>query len=780
MPSQAETDIRRDILKELDLSSDWNPARRHDGQVILARLPESDGHPMQVSKRYDGALRALRIPERDALMAVGDCDLQRTIRLSSFSRSQRGDEMQAEYKGPDLGRWETLCWGSERNPFAEVRNCLIIVREILTALHEFHQAGFVHCDVKLDNFCMPPVERRPREEAGVYFGHMNPAKLCIIDLGYALGPARGRRELWRYEPAPGHSEGAPLHPVDGEFPYLSPRFLQAVSEAVAGRPERFRELDWRIDLFSLGRHLDSLNAEIRPRGSEALLDYWQRLPASLMAWDRDGEAPALPHFTYIREIGELVGPVVRDIPYEVELDRPMPAAPYLQTLSALATGRSPVAAVPASVIQALLKEVFAEPEVDSEPKSALPAAPPESVPVPVPLMVQPPATLPTPMPPAAPVPPSLAESAVPPASAPASSSASRPPAQPRFRRRAIFLALCASVLGLLWLLGDDDDTGSTRNGKPLKEKAAASPAHSKKTDAPPAHSDLPPVSNIHGWSASRVQALQRQTAAALGMKVADRLCPDCPEEVVIPPGIFRMGAEPGESGEQADRQGSEAPHQVTIASPLAVGRSEVTFAEWDACVADGACRFAPEDTWGRGRQPVMNVSWQHIEAQFLPWLNRKAGLDRKPRSAQYRLLTEAEWEFVARGGTTGPFGFEGAITADKVNYDSRHSYRGSSRAPYLGRTVEAGSLPANPWGLTEIHGNLWEWVHDCWHENYDHAPSDGRAWGQENGGDCSARVLRGGGWDSYPDSTRSANRGWDRSGNRSPDIGFRVARSLKP
>lgn len=180
-----------------------------------------------------------------------------------------------------------------------------------------------------------------------------------------------------------------------------------------------------------------------------------------------------------------------------------------------------------------------------------------------------------------------------------------------------------------------------------------------------------------------------------------RDCATCPEMTVVPPGAFQMGSPPGEE----HRSSAEGPqHPVEIAHWLAVGTFEVTFAEWDTCVAEGGCRHQPRDPgWGRDRRPAVNVSWQDVTAEFLPWLSNKTG-------EAYRLLTEAEWEYAARAGTSTAFSTGATITASQANFDGTSSYAGSPRGPYRQQTLDAGSFPANAFGLHDVHGNVWEWV----------------------------------------------------------------------
>ena len=246
-----------------------------------------------------------------------------------------------------------------------------------------------------------------------------------------------------------------------------------------------------------------------------------------------------------------------------------------------------------------------------------------------------------------------------------------------------------------------------------------------------------------------------------------RDCPECPEMVVVPAGSFTMGSPLHEKGRFDD----EGPRRrVTIGPPFAVGKYEVTFAEWDACVAAGGCGgHRPSDEgWGRGRQPAINVSWHQAKA-YAEWLSRRTG-------KRYRLLSEAEWEYAARAGTTGPFYFGKTISTDRANYDGNYVYGSGPKGIYREKTVPVGSFPSNGFGLHDMHGNAREWVEDCWHGNYSGAPNSGGPW--MSGGDCKRRVLRGGSFYSEPRFLRSAIRNRDLTGDRDSRSGFRVARTL--
>ena len=226
-----------------------------------------------------------------------------------------------------------------------------------------------------------------------------------------------------------------------------------------------------------------------------------------------------------------------------------------------------------------------------------------------------------------------------------------------------------------------------------------------------------------------------------------------------------MGSPESEEGRGDD----EGPvRRVTIGYRLAVGMFEVTFREWDACVSDGGCvGYRPDDKWGRYEHPVIEVSWKNAKG-YVEWLRRKTG-------KRYRLLSEAEWEYVARAGTTTPFHTGRTISTEQANYDGNHTYGSGREGAYRERTTPVGSFEPNGFGVYDVHGNVWEWVEDCWNISYRRAPTDGSAWLR---GDCDHRVLRGGSWYNIPEGLRSAYRIRNTTGNRGSLVGFRVARTL--
>jgi len=253
-------------------------------------------------------------------------------------------------------------------------------------------------------------------------------------------------------------------------------------------------------------------------------------------------------------------------------------------------------------------------------------------------------------------------------------------------------------------------------------------------------------------------------------------CPVCPQMVVAPAGEFLMGSTPSEIDmltkepslaafpRAAEFSKKEEPqHRVTIARPFAVGSFAVTFAEWDACVADGGCNgyLAGDMGWGRGKQPIINVNWDDAQG-YAAWLSRKTG-------NTYRLLSEAEREYVSRAGTTTAFWWGSSISTNQANFT------GGAR----GKTVAVDSFQPNPWGLYNVYGNLSDWVEDCWHDSYQGAPSDGSAWTTA----CpegNRRVARGGSWSDIPWNLRAANRFSLTSSARTLNIGFRLARTINP
>jgi len=286
----------------------------------------------------------------------------------------------------------------------------------------------------------------------------------------------------------------------------------------------------------------------------------------------------------------------------------------------------------------------------------------------------------------------------------------------------------------------------------------------------PRQSQPAPTSPSVSCGADTVALSISRTAAPLtvaeecGLRSRDSFkeCVVCPEMVVVPAGSFTMGSPTSEPARDA---GEGPQHEVTIARHFAVGRFAVTFDQWDACAADSGCNgYKPSDEgWGRGRLPVINVSWDDAKA-YVAWLSRKTG-------KTYRLLSEAEREYVTRAGTTTPFWWGSSISVSQANYDGNYIYGDGVKDIWRARTVPVDTFAPNPWGLYQVHGNVYDWTEDCWHD-YPGAPSDGSAWTSAG---CSRHVIRGGSWFSAPDDLRAAFRNWEAKRDK---IGFRVARTL--
>ncbi|MBT4933583.1 MAG: formylglycine-generating enzyme family protein [Rhodospirillaceae bacterium] len=234
-----------------------------------------------------------------------------------------------------------------------------------------------------------------------------------------------------------------------------------------------------------------------------------------------------------------------------------------------------------------------------------------------------------------------------------------------------------------------------------------------------------------------------------------RDCDICPEMVVIPAGSFTMGSDGRHKFERPSRK-------VTIAKPFAMGVYEVTFDEWQSCFDEGGCPRIPDDhKWGRGRRPIMNITWFETQP-FVEWLSKKTG-------QTYRLPSEAEWEYAARAGTTTEFWWGDEVGENLANCrDCKSKWSKKGSAP-------VGSFAANPFGLYDVHGNEWEWMEDCWNPDQKGAPTDGSA---RFDGQCQYRVMRSGSWYYFSKNIRSAWRFKNDARVKSYGIGMRVVREL--
>ena len=263
-------------------------------------------------------------------------------------------------------------------------------------------------------------------------------------------------------------------------------------------------------------------------------------------------------------------------------------------------------------------------------------------------------------------------------------------------------------------------------------------------------------------------------------------CRNCPEMVVIPAGTFMMGSPP----EEAERRENEPQHSVTFARPFAIATTPVTWDMWEACVRDGRCDGAgveaalriqldgsenPDWDWGRGDRPVVGVSWYDAQ-QFVGWLNGKTGSD-----DAYRLPSESQWEYAARGGTTTTFPWGNTLDYDYGNFGLRESGLGGMAEGgdiWVNETTPVKSFSSNAFGVYDMHGNIFEWVEDCYEADFANAPRDGSA---NKNGNCANRVFRSGTYLSNPYMQRSARRGapYPSTQRGRNYLGFRVTKLLE-
>jgi formylglycine-generating enzyme required for sulfatase activity len=276
----------------------------------------------------------------------------------------------------------------------------------------------------------------------------------------------------------------------------------------------------------------------------------------------------------------------------------------------------------------------------------------------------------------------------------------------------------------------------------------SSPASAGTTATPPAASPAPSAQS----APSATQDPSPKRAAAAG-EIKD--CPTCPDMITLPAGGFTMGSNTGDPSEKPE-------HRVTIAAPFAIGKFEVTMEQWNACVDTGGCTKVTTDANRPKNVPVRDVSWEDAQ-QYVKWLTKVTG---KP----YRLPTEAEWEYAARGGTATKFWWGEQMRKGTANCkDCGEPWQ--QEAP-----VPAGSFAPNPFGLHDVNGSVWEWVNDCWHNNFKGAPGDGKSWEDAN---CRVRVIRGGSWRENASYMPSSTRFKYDANVRHSQNGFRVVREMK-
>ena len=257
--------------------------------------------------------------------------------------------------------------------------------------------------------------------------------------------------------------------------------------------------------------------------------------------------------------------------------------------------------------------------------------------------------------------------------------------------------------------------------------------------------------HLNGDAAKPAQSIGTPSLAP-GQTFRDKLQTggEGPLMVVIPSGRFLMGS--------SDFGSDETPeHLVQIAQPLALGVYAVTFNEYDRFCQETGRKKPKDEDWGRGNRPVINLSWHDAQA-YCDWLSQLT-------KHSYRLPSEAEWEYACRAGTETAYSTGKTIAKHQANFDGE-------------QTLPVGSFPSNAFGLYDMHGNVWEWVQDCWHDNYQNALTDGSVWLKNDGGDCDRRVVRGGSWLDIPLDLRSANRISYFTVAAINYLGFRITRAL--
>jgi formylglycine-generating enzyme required for sulfatase activity len=325
-----------------------------------------------------------------------------------------------------------------------------------------------------------------------------------------------------------------------------------------------------------------------------------------------------------------------------------------------------------------------------------------------------------------------------------------------FNRARIGVSRASNNEQVPWVASSLIDEFFFGSPRPVASAPTPSPATPSPAPSPaPAPAPVPARPTTPAIPAAPPEPSSRGEVSRASNNPGDffRDCKECGEVVVVPAGSFDMGS---------STEYENPVHRVTIAKPFAIGRHEVTFDEWEGCVADGACKYRPDDrNWGRGNRPVINVSWMDAKA-FLTWLSQKTG-------QTYRLPTEAEWEYAARGGTNTSYWWGRDVGSGNAN--CRDCKTGNPQ-----QTAAVGSYKANPFGLHDTAGNVAEWVEDCWNDNYRGAPQNGSAWVK---GDCRLRVLRGGAFDSTARYLRSSSRFRYDSDVRYTANGFRVLRELQ-
>lgn len=288
---------------------------------------------------------------------------------------------------------------------------------------------------------------------------------------------------------------------------------------------------------------------------------------------------------------------------------------------------------------------------------------------------------------------------------------------------------------------------------PAPKPAPAPKAQPTVPPAPKAAERPAPPAGAPAAAPPKLAAGEVPPAAANLTEIHD--CKECPTLISLPPGSFIMGS-------NTDDLSERPAHRVTIANGFAIGKLEVTMEQWEACVGAGACARISANGNPAKDAPMRDVSWDDAQ-QYVKWLAKTTG-------KAYRLPTEAEWEYAARGGTATRYWWGQSMRAGTANCKECGD-PWNATAP-----ATAGSFAANPYKLHDMNGSVWEWVADCWHNSYKGAPADGHAWDEPI---CRVRVIRGGSWRDGAAYMMSTTRFKYDASVRQNQNGFRVARDLK-
>lgn len=300
------------------------------------------------------------------------------------------------------------------------------------------------------------------------------------------------------------------------------------------------------------------------------------------------------------------------------------------------------------------------------------------------------------------------------------------------------------------------------------EPSAVEEEPASTVDDSPAEADPDLMEVLVAEAIAETSPLEEDGVEAMGdADIGDyfRDCALCPDMARAPAGAVLLGSPASEP----TRQDTEGPQtHIVFTAPFAISAHEVTFEEWQACVDGGGCNaYTPSDIgWGRGRRPVVTVSYEDAQG-YAAWLSAETGFD-------YRLPSEAEWEYAARAGGASAFSFGRSVTTDEANFNGNYPYFGD-KGEYRRRTTPVASFTPNAFGLYDMHGNVWEWTADCWTPGHTGAAADGAP---VTTSACTARVIKGGAWNTGGWRLRAAHRLPKPAGARENDIGFRVARSL--